>query len=294
MNILPLVIAFLTIFACITVSFLREAKSFSLIETTIHGYNRTDRAVSNAIVRKSYRKIKVETNPKKETEPKKVLKQNYHSMREFYPPLESSKFHLGPLLKAEGDLKQHPLYEPLAQLFRLLYGKCLFKNQDKSEKLEYHLIEEIVKNAKKMPNSENLAELYPEDPHLQKIYYKMLKGTNNYTQDVGIPPLEHFVSLEKSEKAVVLGFASPLLLEALFGKEVASEILNLERKKWSESNNYYYFSKEDFQLVFNKSPNKASLLTVLDSFLDYSKQFETRSQIGGRDRITGIGVEKEI
>lgn len=288
MNILPLVFTFLIIFALIAVTFLKEVKSFSLIETAIHGYNRTERMLSNRTARKEYGKIRVDSGadkPKKE----KVLKK-YSSMRSLFPPLENSKFNLRPLIKQEGTLKLHPLYEPLASLLRVLYEEKLFK---KSEGVEYKLLDEILKKAQKFPDTKVLAELYPEDPALRKIFYKMLKGTNQYSRKKGIAPLGSFLFLGKEDKALFLSFSSPEILEALFEKEISLEILKSERAKWEESKNYYYFSKEDFQnIIMNKALAKSTFFTSLEPFIDYSKQFMPRDLIAGRDQITGIAVEK--
>src|ERR1700722_10579233 len=112
------------IFSLIAITFLKEVKSFSLIETAIHGYNRTERTLSNRILRKAYAKIKIDTGAEKQKK-EKVLK-NYSSMRSYFPPLENSKFNLKPLIKEQGTLKLHPLYEPLASLVRVLYEEKLF------------------------------------------------------------------------------------------------------------------------------------------------------------------------
>ena len=189
-------------------------KSFSLIETAIHGYNRTERTLSNRIPRKEYAKIRKDGEEKKEKK-EKVLK-NYSSMRSYFPPLENSKFNLRPLIKEQGTLKLHPLYEPLANLVRVLYEGKLFK---KSEGVEYKLLDEVLKKAQKFPETQNLAELYPEDPALRKIFYKMLKGTNQYSREKGIAPLGNFLFLGKEEKALFLSFSSPEILEALFEKK---------------------------------------------------------------------------
>lgn len=294
MNILPLIFTFLIIFSCIAFTFLKEVKSFSLIETVIHGYNRTERALSNAIPRKVYKKIKEDKAKKADNQPKEKVLKKYSSMRCLFPLLETSKFNLGPLIRHQGTLKLHPLYEPLANLFRLQYGERVLKKEPKAEKLEYRLIDEILKKAQKLQDCENLAELYPEDPTLRRIFYKMLRGTNQYSNATGIPPLDSFLSLTKEEKALSLSFTSPAILEAFFGKEITLELLKVEYSKWMELNIYYYFSKEEFQNIMMKAPAKAAFFTSLDPFLDYSKQFEARSFIGGKDQITGITVLKQI
>jgi hypothetical protein len=293
-NILPLVFTFLIIFSCIAFTFLREVKSFHLIETTLHGYNRTERELSNTLARKAYKKATRDPATKKTDERNKAQKKAYFSMRTLFPSLENSKFNLTPLMKQQGEVKLHPLYEPLAELLRLLYGENLFKKEKKREKLEYRLIEEMLKKAQKLPESENLIDLHPEDPALKRIYYKMLKGTNQYTRKEGIPPLESYLGINKSDKAVSLSFAAPVLLEAFFGAEISSEILKMERQKLEESNKYYYFSKEDLTTTLMKNPAKSLLLSALEPYLDYSKEATEKKQIGGKDKLTGIAVKKDI
>jgi hypothetical protein len=293
-NILPLVFTFLIIFSCISLTFLREVKSFSLIETSLDGYNRTQRGVSNAIARNAYRKIKADPAKKNASDKTKVASGEYHSKRCLFPPVENSKLNLRSLIKQQQDCKRHPLYEPLAKLMRLLYQKSVFEKEKSSEKLEYRLIDEMVKKARKLVELKSFAEICPDDPALRKIYYKMLKGTNQYSRSEGIPPLSHFLSLSKAEKEVSLSFASPPILDALFGQEISSTILEVEREKWEQSNKYYFFSKEDLEALLLKSPTKAPFLALLEPHLDYSKQPAPRNQIAGRDKITGIAVELEL
>ncbi len=293
MNILPLIFTFLIIFSCIAFSFLKEVKSYALIETTLHGYNRTEQALTNAIARKTYNKIKEDPIQKKEREKgsPKVIKE-YVSRRYFFPALENSKFNLSPLIQEGGQFKLHPLYEPLAKLIRQLYGNNLFTKEKKSEKLEYRLLDEMLKRAKRRSDVQELAELFPEDPALKKLYYQMLKGTNQFSEQKGIPPLGEFLAIQKSDKAICISFASVPLLKALFGEDVSSSILKIEKEKWSESGKYYYFNKQDLEMALMQTPAHASLLTALDTYLNYSKQFTQRELIGGRDKITGIGVTK--
>jgi len=289
MNILPLVITFLIIFSCIAATFFKEVKSYFLVESTLEGYHRTQRTVGNAIAQKAYKKIKSDTPAQKGTGSPSAPK-TFTSRRTFYPPLENSKFNLSSLVKEEGELALHPLYEPLAAFIHLLYQHCLLSKQSKKEGLEYKLLDALLKKARQNPNVVDLSELYPDDPQLQRIYYKMLKGTNQYSREEGIPPLADFLSLKKGGKAVNLSFASPALLEALFGPKITTEILKKEEEKREELHKYYYFSKEDLQESLAKNPSTASLLNTLASHLDYSKNFVARERVGGRDNKTGIGV----
>lgn len=295
MNILPVVVAFLVILSCINATFFRDTKSFHLLEQTIRGYQRAERALSNTIAQRAYKKVKAEPTAKtqkgdKQTQPNV----KFTSRRSLFPPLENSKFNLTPLILASGECKLHPLYEPLAELLRKLYATKVFQKYNNSEKLPYRLIDEIVKKARKLSTVDDLAQLYPDDPMLQQVYYKMLRGTNQYKNGEGFPPLKHFLSLNKSEKAISLSFSSPPVLEALFGTQMAAEILKLEREKWNSSQKYYLLTKEDLQPLLMKNPAKSSVFTALDTYLDYSKQFAQRTEVGGKDKITGITVEKRL
>lgn len=294
MNILPLIFTFLIIFSCICLTLFREMKSYFLVETTLESYHRTERALTNAVIKKAYRKIPIAKAPSKTPAEQNTTKRAFTSRREFFPPLEASKFNLSPLIQHVGDLNQSPLYEPLAELLRLLYQKKIFDKEPKSEGIEYRLLEEILKKMRLSPGILELGKLFPDNPDLAKIYYKMLKGTNQYSRTKGIPPLGDFLSLEKTKSAVSVNFASSLLLEAFFGPEITQQILREEKKKRETSAKYYYFSKEDLKTLLMQHPTKGPLITTLDPFLDYSKQLKARTHIGGRDKRTGIGLQKSL
>lgn len=294
MNILPLVVTFLIIFSCFAATFLKELKSFALIERALDGYHRTESALNNAIAQRAYKRIKRAQKVTSSTQKTSTSAKQIVSKREFFPPLEDSKFHLAPLLTYEGEIAGHPLYKPFTELLRLLYQNCLFKQEKNPEKLAELLTEGLLKKAKKSPDADLLAALCPDDPRLQKIYYKMLKGTNQYSRSTGIPPLEHFLSLADGEKAIHIGFASPLLLEALFGEKITAHILEFEKKKAAETEKPYYFSKQDLQPILTNAPGSTSVLTLLEPYLNDAKQFKKREVIGGRDRITKIAVEKTL
>jgi hypothetical protein len=293
-NILPLIFTFLIIFACLAFTFIKEVKSFFLSETTLNSFYRTERRMNNTIASKAYRKVKSERIDKKEDGYKKSNPSTYFSRRSFFPPFENSKFNIGPLIKCEGEFKLHPLYEPLAQMLRLLYKETVFKTASHAEKIEYRLLEAILTKARKNPEAKDLAEICPDDLILCSLYYKLLKGTNQYNKKKSIPPLGDFVALRKEPIAIFFSFASPVLLEALFSREIAEHILKEERNKWRELNKYYYFSKEDLQSLFMKNPSLSLKYTSLESYLDYSKQIKARSQVSGTDPQTGLSIKKLI
>ena len=294
MNILPLIFTFLIIFSCIAFTFLREIKSFHLAETTFESFKVIERKMNNFIVKKAYQKVKGDPTDKKEKPKAQGQEKTYLSKRCFFPPLENSKFNLGPLVKQEGEFKSHPLFELSAEILRLLYKEKIFDRAPHSKNIEYHLLEAIVTKARKNPECEDLSELLPDDLALHSIYYKMLKGTNRYTRKEGIPPLKDFLALRKEGAAICLCFASPALLQALFGEGIATHILEEEQKKWAELSQYHYFSKENLQELLSKDPSLGSKYSRLESYVDYSKQIKKRKEIGCKDQKTGLSIKKSI
>lgn len=293
MNILPLVVAFLLVFALTATTFMKEIQTIFLLEKTVEGFHRTERIVHNNIVRKSYANISGDSLTPNEHSSSPKTEKTYLSKRKACPPSDSSKFNLRPLIEYPKELKSHPLYEPLATFLRLLYRENVFK-KFKIKEIEYRLIHAWVEKAQKQPEIKEIAELYPEDPHLAKVFYKMLKGTNQYGSEGGIPPLKHFICFREEKTAAYLSFASHYLLEALFGKEAAELILQEEYKGWLKSNKYTFFSKEEMQKMVLSHPKLASIFPSLEPYLNYSKRPMPRNQIGGRDKKTGIGIEKSL
>ncbi len=294
MNILPLVIAFLIIFSYMTTTFLQEVNSFHLIERTMRGYQHTEKAIRNALVKKRYHKIKETPSLPKGKKIAEKPSQAFPSKRLGSPPLETSKFYLRALCASGIELTTHPLYEPLAELLRDLYKRPLFSKDLSLKNLEYRLIRALCDKALKHPDTDNFSDLYPDDPSLHELYYKMLKGTNYYTKDKGIAPLAHFLSLEKNPKGAFLSFASSPVLKALFGEDVATEIVNKEKSQWAETGKNTCFTKQDLETLLLKDPKKASLLSTLDPYLNYSKQQVARTSLAKRDSQTNIGIEKQL
>lgn len=145
---------------------------------------------------------------------KKKITLNKQNRRSIFPnvlssPFDNSKFNIAPLIKHEGDFKLHPLFEPLAEMVRLLYRNNLFERKPRLEKVEYRLLDALIMQARKYPEREDLAEVFPDDPVLRNIYYKMLKGTNQYSETEGIPPLGDFVAIQNDANAISIYFASP-------------------------------------------------------------------------------------
>ena len=294
MNVLPMIFAFLLIFAGISFTFLRDTKSFQILESSFEGYQRTERKVNNALAQKAYRKIKGDPVKKNQKEPAIKTSKEFQSRRAFFPPFENSKCNLAPLFASDQNPKSnHPLYEPIATLLRLLYEKSVFSKTAQGG-LEYQILDALLEKAKALETVTDLNELIPEDKALQPIYYKLLKGTNVCTEEKGYPPLSDYFSIQPGKLPIYLSFAAPQLLEALFGKEIKEFILNKEQKEWESTKKYVYFSKEELQELIQRYPMKTQLLSLLEPFIDGSKQFAPRKDFGGKDKLSGLAVRKQV
>lgn len=285
MNALPLILTFLLIFSVLSTGFLRGQKTSLVAQKCSTRFYHTNRCVSNRITERYYRKIKVDTSSKASKDKKKGVKRSttpFVFTREHLPPLETSKLNLTPLLETKTDPKRHPLYEIAAELLRLLYKDKLFK---KEQDWEYALLDSFCATQ----NPQKLIDLYPIKTTLQPLFYKMLKGTHHYDLKTaeGIAPLEHFFTLGQ-QSAIHFCFASPLLLQATFGKKIAEKIIAEEDKKERKSP----LTQDEFASLLINDPACSSLITELDSELNFSKKQEKRKALSGIDKKSNLTITK--
>lgn len=290
MNILPLVLAFVMIFSYLSFTFFKEIRSFSIIETSLDSYHHTERVVTNELVKREYEERTRKRSSRKTNKRKTQKKTLYQSRRSLFPPNPKSKFNFFPLVESLGEPSLHPLYEPFVRLLKLLYHKKLFTQPE----ITYTLVDALLDKARKHPEIEDLAELYPDDPTLASLYYQMLKGTNQYSRVEGIPPLSDFIFTNKKAPVISFNFASPQLLEAIFDKKTADTILLTEKKRGEAADNYYYFPKDELPRLFTQSPKLAAQFAELEPYLNYLKTLGTKDKVAGRDKTTGLSVAKKI
>lgn len=288
MNILPLVVTLLLVFAALCASFLRDVKSFNLTALTYKSHYHTDKAMRNALIKKQFTKVK--NTPSEEPAQKKAqtTPKTPPCKRGYTPPIEPSKFYLKALNSSSMPLHENPLYEPLAKFLRALYGKQLFEKHNAPEGIEYSLIEAIATKLAKNPICKQLSELYPDDPLLKSFFYKMLKGTNYYSETEGIPPFAHFFSLDKSEKAIHINYSSKELLTTLFGEELFQEILNWEETQRPSR----LLSAKEFEQLTSSKYQESRLVSALSPFISYSKHSVKQKQLTRRDSHTKLGIER--
>ena len=147
--------------------------------------------------------------------------------REKWAGSKASRLSLAPLLE-EG--KSHELLLDLARRYLArLYAPMLPADEKKKKALIAQLTLQLLKVQKEALDKEkvctSLVAIELEDPGLQTLYYRMLRG------DVHIPSLFEVVTFAADRRVPILFRYAPMkLLEELFGKETARAIEEKEQE----------------------------------------------------------------
>lgn len=142
---------------------------------------------------------------------------------------EKGRLNLSSLLKKP---HKYPSLEILAVAYvKELYGSAeFFPNDDQIIK---NLIKALVKKEEKNPSTP-LREITFNDPKLQDIFYKMMRGTHTYDLEkkIGYPPFEEMFTFEKSDRPPMnYHYANLSFLSLIFGEEMTREFVEREKKE---------------------------------------------------------------
>ncbi len=290
MNILPLICSLLLILGFASSTLLRQRFATEWEGSGHIGFMRAERKARNALARKQYRKVKAIKAPSPSNhnsgESKAAV---YASRREGQCLSPFAKLNLMPLLSETKSTSYALLYETAAHLLRLLYKNKLFPN----DALEYRLLDEVLSAARTKSKASTLTSLFPEEPQLRELYYKMLKGTvNNY------PPLADYFTLNRKEKntAIHFRFAPKPLLFALFGEKITETILLKEKTKWEEDpkHRHHTITKAELETLVLENTSSRLNLSAIHEFSNYSGKEAAYPVVLGKDNDTGITVRKKI
>ncbi len=132
-----------------------------------------------------------------------------------------ARLNLWPLIQ-EGREAHPTLYEVAANMIRLFYGSL----QSQTKRFEYHFLNALLaaaKTAAQQPAPFALEKIDLGDAELQRIYYKMLKGTKQWDLDanLGYPSLLDYVKAEPVIEKICLFHAHPDLIAVLFNHKIA-------------------------------------------------------------------------
>jgi hypothetical protein len=296
MNILPLILGFILVFAAVSLTFLKEAQSVSIAERSIDAAFRVEIELHNRIALRNYLRA---AHVNRSSSKGGGKRRSYCCLRTLSPPMEASKLNISVLLDPTlVDLHQHPIYPIAAELIKTLYEDSTALGAKRERGWEKKLLDGMIAKGRRGIHPQRLSDLFPDDPDLHHLYYKILKGTNCYTLGTlkrGTAPLDHFLSVEKIEKenTFCFSFASRPLLEAAFGKKVADQILENEKKQWDASGKQHFATKEELQNLLAQG-SIPDLFSQLEPYLSFPKKIPKKSQIAGRDVTTGLVLTREI
>ncbi len=275
MNILPLVSAFILIFAICSYTFFYSASAALLEESHFKGAHKIERLFTSRIQRKLFSKIKAQGD---ENSPQShISSTNFHSPRDYFNLPPEAKFNITVLLK-EGD---RPKKEALfLELIRHLYEFTTVYKPG----LECDLLEALKKN----PKLQTFQELLKETPEL----YKLVKGTNRYNlgRFEGYPALDDFFIFDKTKNAKLINYchAARPILDALFGRTLAPKIINEEKHKWEQNKKHAPLTKQELE-AFLLTQNKN--ITEYEPLLFFSGTRHAQTQDVLHDGTSNIQVK---
>jgi hypothetical protein len=282
MNILPFIFTFLILLSFGSYALLQQRLATTFESKSYRGYMRAERLVRNRTQSKLYyRKKSIDQKETSEkTEPK-----DFENPRTIFPPSESSRFNLYSLFH---DNPSPLLYEAAVKLLNILYQHTPFFKKD----LAYRMVDAWIEKGHGKKECA-WVDLFPDDPPLREIFYKMLKGTNHYDRSshplVGYPPLEDFFHLNHDKnKAVCFPFASEPILSAFFEEKVVLAILDKETLKAQKDRKKYFLDQTELQVLLkDKSPQITELFNwdTRRSPNEYIKEIDPKTQITCRKKI---------
>ncbi len=258
MNILPLVSAFIVLFALGFYTLFHQFRA--TVQEKVHytesiEIQRIAAAASKAEIYKTLYKGKDPYPKKKSTsDADKADKETgeYKSPRETFQLFEESKLNLS-FLAGE---KRDPLVESVAlNLLTRLYEFTDLHTPN----MEADCLKKIIGILNEHPTLDSFEKMLGYLPEEDlPLFYKLIKGTNIYTvgEFIGFPALGDFFTLNPDgKKPIFFNYASMHLLSAAFSERIAQNIYAKEKEKWEEKK-------------LNIPLRKKDLATLLESLHD--------------------------
>ncbi len=178
--------------------------------------------------------------------------------------LSSSKFNLWPLLYDEQSSVSKILYDKAIHLIDRLYKREKFYQEAQGKEIAKKILNTMI--GKK---ATSLAELFPEDPALGKIFYKMIKGTNT-----GYPSLEEYFKIENCSKTppIKFSYASTPVLQAVLGEMLTEKILKAEKEKREINSRGKYLTEKQLKDLLLQYPPTDFDINDLNKIFSFGKK----------------------
>ncbi len=236
-----------------------------------------------------------EKKEKKISSPKKEGSFLSHRQRKQPPSL--GKWNLAPLFSA--DPYTALFLEGLtSDLLEQLYGHAEFWKEAEKEipELSHQLTHSFLEKTKK---KETLSDLFPRDKQLQKVFYKMLKGSGSYDaqKKEGYPPLRDFFIVSTKDKSLTSFSHAPyLVLKVLFDDKTLETLLSLERQKWEKDHYTHSLTKEELRSLCSQSflRMKGKRFQDIEPFLLFSHKTSELERLTSENKKNHVHLELPI
>ncbi len=231
MNVLTLVFSLLLILSYTFFACWDKQTTSSRLKNTLVGREKAHRKLLNQYESALYRQIRgmgdkvdkeekepsslSETPENEDEDEKKTAKLNR----------ECAQLNLWPLIQEGRD--NHPLLFELALKMIKTFYAPLIQNE---KRLETRFLTALLKSAKLAVQEQgeafSLEKIDLGDEDLQRLYYKMLKGTKewNLAQNIGYPSLLDYMKADDQPTKICIFHAHPDLTTAFFGPEVSEKL----------------------------------------------------------------------
>ena len=247
MNILPLVSAFILLFAIGSYTFLHQFRAAVHEEKSYTERIALSQKNARDKTRRAFNRIKAKESTPKKPKGEKTNKENiaYKSPRDRRIPFPEGKLNITFLFKKE----ENPQIKTITlELIERLY---------EFTSLEFdaeHLLDTLIATVKKHPSIDTFEKLLSHlPPEEAPIFYKLVKGTNTYTlfTSEGYPPIGNFITLDPKshQRPIHFAHASRPLLQALFGDVFAPQIVKEERHKWEPEHKHLSLKKDELEAL---------------------------------------------
>ncbi|NGX39992.1 MAG: hypothetical protein KR126chlam1_01332 [Chlamydiae bacterium] len=250
MNILPLVSAFILLFAIGSYTVIHQFRA--AVQETLHFTDsmQIQRQIETQVHRNAFNKIPgkdpfPEETEKRTAETKKKVETEYTSPREAESIVQESKLNITSLFQEQGD----PLLE--SATLNLLQSMYAFTDLYEPN-LEVEILRLIRSTLKKDPSIDTFEKLLPRiHKEHRDLFYKLVKGTNNYKMGEfeGYPALGDFISITPKERTrpILFPYASFEVLKALFGTSLTHQIYLKEQEKWEKTGEKLSLTKTELE-----------------------------------------------
>lgn len=252
MNVLPLVSAFIILFAIGSYTFLHSVKAAIQEKFHYSGALAVERKVASNIQETIYAEQKgKDLDSKEKTESQKNEDLVFTSPRDKISRHSGRKLNIRPLLLQQQD--------PQLEKVTLTLLKELYENTSIYKKnMEREILATLIATMKVNPSVNHFEELLPKLPESEvPLFYKLIKGTQicKLKTDKGYPALGDFLSIDgKVGKKKPINFykASRPVLVAVFGEQLAEQIIVEEGRKWAIDHKKNFLTKQELEALLTK------------------------------------------